>query len=85
MVVSMNSTGVHAVMPSTVGGARPVPAGRCRFGVEVATCLLGERLLQHARQVHPGPHLDPQSLLDLYAKEGATCSAGVPKTCHPAT
>ena len=31
-----------------------------------------------ARQVHPGPHLDPQSLLDLYAKEGATCSAGVP-------
>jgi fatty-acyl-CoA synthase len=31
-----------------------------------------------AKQVHPGPHLDPASLLDLYVKERVTYSAGVP-------
>ena len=31
-----------------------------------------------AKQVHPGPHLDPVSLLDLYEKEQVTISAGVP-------
>lgn len=30
------------------------------------------------RQVFPGPHLDPVSLLDLYQAEGVTASAGVP-------
>ena len=30
------------------------------------------------KQVFPGPHLDPESLLDLYAAEGVTVSAGVP-------
>ncbi len=31
-----------------------------------------------AKQVHPGPHLDPVSLLDLYEREKVTISAGVP-------
>jgi len=31
-----------------------------------------------ARQVHPGPHLQPDRLLDLYEREGVTVSAGVP-------
>ena len=31
-----------------------------------------------AAQVHPGPHLDPTSLLDLMANERVTMSAGVP-------
>jgi len=30
------------------------------------------------KQVLPGPHLDPESLLDLYAQEGVTLTAGVP-------
>ena len=30
------------------------------------------------KQVLPGPHLDPESLLDLYVREGVTISAGVP-------
>ncbi len=30
------------------------------------------------KQVLPGPHLDPDSLLDLYAQEGVTLTAGVP-------
>jgi fatty-acyl-CoA synthase len=30
------------------------------------------------KQVFPGPHLDPESLLDLYVQEGVTISAGVP-------
>ena len=34
--------------------------------------------LTGAKQVHPGPHLDPESLLDLYANEKVTVSAGVP-------
>lgn len=31
-----------------------------------------------AKQVHPGPHLEPDALLDLYEKERVTVSAGVP-------
>lgn len=31
-----------------------------------------------ARQVYPGPHLDPDSLIDLFAREAVTVSAGVP-------
>ncbi len=31
-----------------------------------------------AKLVFPGPKLDPESLLDLMAKEGVTCAAGVP-------
>lgn len=34
--------------------------------------------LMGASQVHPGPHLDPLSLLDLMAGERVTMSAGVP-------
>ena len=34
--------------------------------------------LAGCKQVLPGPHLDPESLLDLYAAEGVTISAGVP-------
>ena len=30
------------------------------------------------KQVLPGPHLDPENLLDLYAQEAVTVSAGVP-------
>ena len=30
------------------------------------------------KQVLPGPHLDPESLLELYVQEGVTVSAGVP-------
>jgi acyl-CoA synthetase (AMP-forming)/AMP-acid ligase II len=31
-----------------------------------------------AKQVFPGPHLDPESLLDAFAQEGVTVTAGVP-------
>ncbi|MEO1230306.1 MAG: long-chain fatty acid--CoA ligase [Myxococcota bacterium] len=34
--------------------------------------------LTGAKQVHPGPHLDPESLLHLYEQEQVTMSAGVP-------
>ena len=34
--------------------------------------------LAGSKQVLPGPHLDPESLLDLYVAEGVTLSAGVP-------
>lgn len=30
------------------------------------------------KQVHPGPHLDPESLLDLYEREQVTVTVGVP-------
>lgn len=30
------------------------------------------------KQVHPGPYLDPESLLDLYEREQVTVTAGVP-------
>jgi fatty-acyl-CoA synthase len=31
-----------------------------------------------AKQVYPGPHLDPESLLDAFVEEGVTWTAGVP-------
>ena len=31
-----------------------------------------------SKQVFPGPHVDPESLLGLYAQEGVTLTAGVP-------
>ncbi|MGF1466103.1 MAG: long-chain fatty acid--CoA ligase [Sandaracinaceae bacterium] len=42
------------------------------WGLPFSCALVG------ARQVHPGPHLDPESLLDLYEREKVTMSAGVP-------
>jgi fatty-acyl-CoA synthase len=42
------------------------------WGIPFAATLLG------CKQVFPGPHLDPTSLLDLFASEGVTVSAGVP-------
>lgn len=42
------------------------------WGVPFAATMVG------AKQVFPGPHLDPESLLDLFEGEGVTCAAGVP-------
>ena len=42
------------------------------WGIPFSCAMVG------AKQVHPGPHLDPVSLLDLYEKEKVTMSAGVP-------
>jgi len=42
------------------------------WGIPFAATLLG------CKQVFPGPHLDPASLLDLFEAEGVTLTAGVP-------
>jgi acyl-CoA synthetase (AMP-forming)/AMP-acid ligase II len=42
------------------------------WGLPFAATLLG------TKQVYPGPHLDPLSLLDLFEHEQVTCTAGVP-------
>ena len=42
------------------------------WGLPFATTMVG------AKQVYPGPHLDPASLLDLFEGERVTCTAGVP-------
>lgn len=42
------------------------------WGLPFTATLVG------CKQVLPGPHLDPESLLDLYVTEGVTISAGVP-------
>ncbi len=42
------------------------------WGMPFAAVLVG------AKQVHPGPHLDPVSLLDLIERERVTIAAGVP-------
>ncbi len=42
------------------------------WGLPYTATLVG------CKQVLPGPHLDPESLLDLYVAEGVTISAGVP-------
>ena len=42
------------------------------WGLPFTCSLLG------AKQVHPGPHLDPPSLCDLFEREGVTITAGVP-------
>ncbi len=42
------------------------------WGLPYAAAMVG------AKQVHPGPHLDAKSLLDMMAREKVTCAAGVP-------
>lgn len=42
------------------------------WGLPYAAVMVG------AKQVLPGPHLDAESLLDLYERTGATVTAGVP-------
>lgn len=42
------------------------------WGIPFAATLLG------CKQVFPGPHLDPPSLLELFESEGVTLTAGVP-------
>ncbi len=42
------------------------------WGLPFSTTLIG------AKQVYPGPHLDPVSLLDLFEHERVTFTAGVP-------
>ena len=43
-----------------------------------AWCFPFTCTLVGAKQVFPGPHLDPQSLLDAFVEEEVTVSAGVP-------
>jgi len=42
------------------------------WGMPYAATMMG------TRQILPGPHLDAESLLDLYARTGVTVTAGVP-------
>ena len=42
------------------------------WGLPFATTMIG------TKQVYPGPHLDPVSLLDLFEHEHVTFTAGVP-------
>jgi fatty-acyl-CoA synthase len=42
------------------------------WGLAFAAAMTG------TKQVHPGPHLDPETLLDTYESENVTVSAGVP-------
>lgn len=42
------------------------------WGLTFTSAMVG------CKVVHPGPHLDPESLLDLYEKEKVNVSAGVP-------
>nr|WP_290590950.1 long-chain-fatty-acid--CoA ligase [Alicyclobacillus sp.] len=42
------------------------------WGIPYVSTLVG------AKQVFPGPHLDPESLLDLFVEERVTFTAGVP-------
>jgi len=42
------------------------------WGMPYSSTMIG------ARQVYPGPHLDAESLLDLFERERVTISAGVP-------
>jgi len=46
------------------------------WGLSYAATLVG------AKQVLPGPHLKPESLLELCEKEGVTVAAGVPTVWH---
>jgi fatty-acyl-CoA synthase len=82
VVYSHRSTILHAMaitMPDAVGlSSRDtvtpvVPMFHANaWGLPFAATLVG------APQVFPGPHLDPASLLDLFAGEGVTVTAGVP-------
>ncbi|HUI17338.1 MAG TPA: long-chain fatty acid--CoA ligase [Alphaproteobacteria bacterium] len=42
------------------------------WGIPFGAVLTGAKL------VMPGPHLDPESILDLFSREGVTCAGGVP-------
>ncbi len=42
------------------------------WGIPFISTMIG------AKQVYPGPHLDPESLLDLFERERVTVTAGVP-------
>ena len=42
------------------------------WGIPFGAVLTGAKL------VMPGPHLDAESLLDLFSREGVTCAGGVP-------
>ncbi|HSQ04568.1 MAG TPA: AMP-binding protein, partial [Burkholderiales bacterium] len=46
------------------------------WGLPYTTVMMGAKL------VLPGPHLDPESLLDLYERERVTVTAGVPSVWH---
>lgn len=82
VVYSHRSTVLHALgvaLPDSVGlSARDsvvpvVPMFHANaWGMPYSATLVG------ARQVYPGPHLDAQSLLDLFINERVTISAGVP-------
>lgn len=82
VVYSHRSTVLHAMaitMPDAVGlSCRDVvtpvvPMFHANaWGLPFAATLVG------ARQVLPGPHLDAVNLLDLFAGEGVTVTAGVP-------
>ena len=82
VVYSHRSTVLHAMaitMPDAVGlSCRDVvtpvvPMFHANaWGLPFAATLVG------APQVFPGPHLDAVSLLDLFAGEGVTVTAGVP-------
>lgn len=82
VVYSHRSTVLHALasaLPDEVGlscrdTVTPVvPMFHANaWGLPFAATLVG------ASQVFPGPHLDPASLLDLFAGEGVTVTAGVP-------
>ncbi|HXF08183.1 MAG TPA: long-chain fatty acid--CoA ligase [Candidatus Acidoferrales bacterium] len=82
VVYSHRSTVLHAMaitMPDAVGlSCRDVvtpvvPMFHANaWGLPFAATLVG------ARQVFPGPHLDAVNLLDLFAGEGVTVTAGVP-------
>lgn len=82
VVYSHRSTVLHALgvaLPDSVGlSARDtvvpvVPMFHANaWGMPYSATMVG------ARQVYPGPHLDAQSLLELFIAERVTISAGVP-------
>ena len=82
VVYSHRSSVLHAIVIATSDGlgiasrdsVMPVvPMFHANaWGLPHACAVVG------ARMVFPGPKLDPESLLDLMAKEKVTCSAGVP-------
>lgn len=82
VVYSHRSTALHAfagALPDTVGlsfndSCLPVvPMFHANaWGLPYTATLAG------AKQVYPGPHLDAESLLDLFESEGVTVTGGVP-------
>jgi len=82
VIYTHRSTLLHAIvsaMPDTLCLSRAdtvlpvVPMFHVNaWGLPYTACLVG------AKQVHPGPHLDPASILDLISQEQVTVAAGVP-------